>query len=329
MARVKYPTEATVPSPLLIGADQLEALDLVIDKHLAALTGERERRIDELTEKEMGDRIARGWLKEDQVESERAKVRESVARYERLGEDSRSLTVYLPRGKLVEAGCFAEAISHPLGEEETPLGFLVYLRVGEVKARVSLNSSWREDLQISVEPNDLEVAQSLFGALRNWASDVEAPKWQQRWLRYRLFFVYFLFLWLFMGLVYIPLIKLGDSATRVQKAEARKLLAGGVTQANEQRAIELLLAIESDYDPGVPAWVPGLRYWLYFGLGALFLAAACICPRVSIGIWKGKRRLKQWRFWIKTVTVSVPLFIVTSILLPWPLHFLGFGPPGP
>ncbi len=327
MARLSFPTEGQIRPPLLIDANQLEGLDQLKDKHIDGLRGERERRISELVSNLIRERLARGALKEDQVESEGARIRESVARDNRLEREIRSVTIYLPRGKEVQGNRFADAISHPVGEKETPLGFLLYLKVGEVEAQVSLAGSWRKDLHIKVEPNDAEIAQELFGALRNWASDVEAPRWQQNWLEFRFVFATLLYPWILMGLVAIPLSNWGEASRTVQKAEARKLLANGINPANQQRALELLLAIESDYDPGVRTPSLGLRYWGYFALGAILLSAGCICPRISIGIWNGKQRLRRWRFWVRTVTVTVPALVVTSILLPWALHWLRLAPP--
>ncbi len=327
MARLSFPTEARFRRPLLIDANQLEGLDGLIDKHIDALRREREQRIAELTQKSIDERVAQGILEEDQVENKRPSIRESVARLNRLEREIRSVTIYLPRGKEIQAQRFAEAITHPVGEEETPLGFLLYLRVGEVRARLSLGGSWSEDLRIDVDPNDVEVAQELFGALRNWASDVEAPKWQQKWLGLRVAFVLLLWFWVLTGLVILPLSNWGEAGKNVQKVEARKLLANGINPSNQHRALELLLAIESDYNPAAPAPSLGLRYWSYFALGAMFFAAACICPGISIGIWKGKQHLRLWRLWIKTVSVTVPVLAVTSILLPWLLHWLGLAPP--
>ncbi len=325
MARLSFPTEARIPGPLLIDANQLQGLDQLIDGHIDALRREREHLIAASTEKEIGELLANGLLRQDQIADKGGWVRESVAR--RLEREARSVTIYLPRGKAVHAKRFAEAMSHPLGEEEAPSGFLLNLKVAAVEVRVGVNSPWSEDLRIDVDPNDVGVAQELFGALRNWASDVEAPKWQQRWSALNPVFGLLFYLWILGGLVLFPLATWSTASKDLQKSEARKLLASGINPSNQQRALELLLAIESDYHPGAPTSSLGLRYWGYFGLGAIFLGAACICPKTSIGIWRGKQNVKRWRLWIKTATVTVPVLIVTSILLPWLLHWLNLAPP--
>jgi hypothetical protein len=219
-------------------------------------------------------------------------------------------------------------MNQPVGEGELPIGFALYLTVGSVRAAVRLaDETWRRQLNLEVEPEDLEVTQEFFGALSNWASDVEAPKWQQKWLDARPFLGLLLLGCLFFGLLFAPILNWRYAGQRANKIEARKLLAQGVTASSQQRALELLLAIESDYDSGVRVSVLGVRYWSYFAIAALILVGGVISPNVCIGVWKGRERLKWWRRWIKTLTVTIPLLLFSSLILPWLLHWLGINPP--
>lgn len=59
----------------------------------------------------------------------------------------------------------------------------MHVRVGEIRALIKAGEPW--GVSVNVEPSENEVAQGLFGALSNWASDVEVPKWQQKWLEYK------------------------------------------------------------------------------------------------------------------------------------------------
>jgi hypothetical protein len=90
-------------------------------------------------------------------------------------------------------------MSQPVGQDELPLGFRMSVRVGDVKANIE-TSRIPEKLSIDVDPNDVEAAQELFGALSNWASDIEAPRWQQNWLKIRFPIVVILSMWLITGL---------------------------------------------------------------------------------------------------------------------------------
>jgi hypothetical protein len=327
VARLSFPTERQVQCPLLIDAAQLEALDAIIDHHTGPLSALKERELEDVTSRELQRRLTRGFLKEDQLEAQKPRVRE-FTRSTKFDKDGRSVRLYLSRGREIQAQRFSEAVSQPIGEQETPLGFALFFRIGNVRARAILVDSWRQELSLEVEPNDNEAAQELFGALSNWASDIEAPKWQQKWVAIRDYIVPIVFFWVVLGLIFVPVLNWEGAGRRANEAEVRKLLAQGITPSNQQRAFNLLLAIESNYDSGgTGASLVGVRYWSYFGIGALILVMALIAPHVSIGVWGGKHQLRRWRWWLKTVTVTIPVLLVGSLILPWILHLLGLSPP--
>jgi hypothetical protein len=327
MARLSFPTERQVQCPLLIDATQLEALDAIIDRHTGPLNVLKDREMEDATSRELQRRLTRGFLKEDQLEAQRPRIKE-FTRSTKFDKDGRSVRLYLTRGREIQAQRFSEAISQPVGEQETPLGFALFFRIGNVRARVILVDSWRQELSLEVEPNYSEAAQELFGALSNWASDIEAPKWQQKWVANRHYIALLMFFWVVLGLIFVPVLNWEFAGRRANLAEARKLLAQGITPSNQQRAFSLLLAIESGYDlGGTNDSLVGVRYWSYFGISALILVIATIVPHVSIGVWKGKHQLRRWRWWLTTVTVTIPVLLVGSLILPWILHLLGLSPP--
>jgi hypothetical protein len=327
VARIAIPTEASIPAPLLVDVTQLTALDSLLDSYAGKLKAEKQARIKEALDQTIQGEIAAGKLKEAEILKERGRLRQLLEEGPDFGRDRRSVALYLSRGRAVQAESFSEAINQPVDEQEIPTGFRCYARTGQIEVTVVLGRwTFDNDLSIEVEPSEVELAKELFGAIRNWAGDVLAPKWQRYWVKARFFVSVALLLWLFMGLL-VPLTSREDVAKSARQAEARKLLASGINEGNERRALELLLAIESNYDPN-PASAPvGARYWAYFALGAILLAAGSISPKVCIGVWKGRRRLKIWRTWVTTVSITVPALIFTSVVLPWVLHWLGLTPP--
>jgi hypothetical protein len=331
MAKLSHPTNRQVPSPLLIDGKQLEALDEIIDRYEIRLRSLRDKVIEEATEREIQKRLKRRQLTEEQVEAERPRIREFTVSFSpRLNTESRSVKIYLTRGREIQAQRFSEAVNQPVGEQEVPVGFALFLTLGNVRASVRLRDElWRRELSVDAEPNELEVVQELFGALSNWASDVEAPRWQQKWLSARAWFGGILIFWLFFGLLFIPIVSWMSAGQHAARVEARKLLANGLNANNQQRALELLLAIESDYDYGARSSRLGIRYWSYVAIGTSALICAFICPQVCIGLWGGKQRLKRWRAWITAVAVTIPILLIGSAALPWLLYWLGLSPPNP
>ncbi len=289
VAKISYPTETSVSRPLLIEAKHLAALDVVFEEFLQS--------------------------QEAQAANRPAEDESGRRKSERRRQPVRSVDVYLSGGRTIKSDCFSDVIKQPHVSSEVALGFRAYLRTDSAEATVSVVERWTTELKISVENDDGAAARELFGSLENWASEVAAPRWQQLWARAQGLMHFLLFMWVFMGLMIAAMAALGvrDKNENYTK-EAHALLQKGIDDSNQRRAIELTLALVSEYNPSV--WKPGPAYWGVVLAGALALGALSVCPGVVIGIWTGKRRLEYWRVWLKVVWVTVPGLVFTSIL--WP-----------
>lgn len=327
MATLTYPTEASIPGPWLIGEGQLQALDSLYDSYLPKLQKERDALVEQKTEEILLDSIAGTAPQEHELARLRIDIRNRVSNRSSIGGEERAVTIYIPGGRTLQTIYFHEATNHPHTSDEKPLGFRSYLRVGEISVDVKLSGRWDNELNIRVRPNEHPLAQELFGALRNWASDLQAPRWQQMWLKFSWLPRFLLFIWLVLAGM-APLATTDSNWSESYKKEAHQLLDRGITPANQQRAIELLLAINSDYGR-VHQKVGGPRFWSYIVFGTLILGALSKYPTLVIGIWKGKEKLKWWRMWIQAVSVTVPGLVLTTVVWPWILRWLRILPGAP
>lgn len=87
-------------------------------------------------------------------------------------------------------------------------------------------------------------------------------------------------------------------------------------QQNQQRALELLLALESDYIP--PGTKPKqarrpIAWYLVFVYVFGFLS---FTPTLCMGIWAGKRPLRWWNLWMRFNTVIVPGLVLARWVYP-------------
>jgi len=331
MAKLTFPTDRTIPLPILIDAEQLRRLDQIVDQSIPKLREERDRRLDSELEADIADDLKRGFLKKEQITAEyREKLKKQWMLRRSWGTEQRSVTISLSRGREVEVETFAQAESHSQSQHEVPLGFSCHAAVGPATLQVGLNSPWSRALVIQVKPSDGQAVQDVFGSIINWANDVRAPQWQHLWRELQGLFSFFLMMVVILGSIVVPLSVWGEGAKSVNKAEARKLLQQGVNPSNQLRALELLLAIESEYSPpGLQRPSLGVRYWSYVLLLTAFLVVASITPKYAIGLWKGKENLRLWKVWIGTVTVTIPGLLITFVALPWLLYWLHLTPPTP
>ena len=328
MARLSIPTTRRIKCPLLIEAAHLESFDKILNQHYAQMQADLEKRIGEEAAQRVRRYVRAKVLKKEDAVTYEAKQKEELSG-ERKYRQVRSATIYLTKGREITAKDFTEAMNMPIGEDELPVGISAFVRAGDITATISTGYDFDPELKLNVEPNDDEVALALFGALSNWVSGIEAPRWQQKWQQYKAFAGFLLLFLLLFGGGFVPLSNWGDAGKSAAIDEARKLLAdGGVNASNEQKAIELLLAMDSN-PPLNRKPSLGLKYWVYMSLGVLILVAVMIYPRMCIGLWKGKRRLHAWRVWMSTLTFGIPSLIGVYILIPWILYWLRLIPPNP
>jgi hypothetical protein len=316
MAQLSYPTELKIPVPILINHSQLIGLDAVLDQYSGRLRDEQEVRIQARIERVLSRRSAETTVTDERRRQIDSEIR---AEYER---ERRSVAVYLSGGSTLTANRFEEAVNQPHLTRELPLGFRCDLEIGQVGASIALRSSFSSGLDIVVRPNSSVAAQELFGALENWASGIAPASWQRFWLAATFWTRIFLFFWLILGL---PFMFFGfqQEAKEVYQPEAKQILQQGVNSNNQQKALELTLAIVSGAGPKSGVFRPGVRGWGYWLAGFLLLVVLSFCPEVVVGIWKGKGRLSFWRFWIQTVWVSIPALILTTVIWPQILSLFG------
>jgi hypothetical protein len=304
MPQISYPTNIRVSGPWLLDDKQVSLLDGVFNEFQGRLEEEKRNWIQQTTDRDFGDEIEK--IADPAARAARKKYFEERVSTRRLDPDRRSLTVLLKGGRSLTARTFAEALRHAEAGNEKALGFYYNSRVGNIEASVNIEKEYaRGDLSVSVKPASSQLARELFGALRNWADDVQSRPWVRWWFLARNACRVFLMFWIVFGLMY-GLFPRTESAKSVYKERARQLLEKGISQQNLNDAIAALLAIESEYPaPNVPVR-SGPDYWRIFLGGASLLALLSVCPRICIGMWAGKRSLLWWRIWINLIWVTIP-----------------------
>lgn len=172
---------------------------------------------------------------------------------------SRLLTVFLSGGRELPVKSFKEAINNPACQHEIPAGFSYNLKLGQVQGFIRVTAvntnepkrtkSQDQELEIKLTPQSSRVSQELFVALRDWADDVGPSMYQRGLLVIKPFAIICLVVMLIIGLG--DFLSPAADPKQVYKAEAHKILGEGVNQSNQQRAIEILLALQTDYTPPV------------------------------------------------------------------------------
>lgn len=170
-------------------------------------------------------------------------------------------------------------------------------------------------MSLRVSPENIPEARELFVSLKQWMATVAPPKWLHFWRR----FVGLQWLIWIIAIVVI-VVTAGDpkeQAKRTYQQQAHELLKDGLTQENQLKATETLLALQSGYVPSnQSARTPGWFLFLLFG-GFLVCIASSILPSAVLGIGRGQDRIKFWRKWIWLVFIAVPSFVFLNIIWPY------------
>ncbi|HTZ89491.1 MAG TPA: hypothetical protein VMA71_04070 [Alloacidobacterium sp.] len=321
MPSISYPTELRLPGPWLIDEKSLEELDAVIDDCFEKMQSEADHRVSAKIDHSIRKAVASGHSLEEATKAVE-EMRDVVEQQIRWRPDSRTLTIYLSGGRTVIATDFAELSALSNLRDEIARGFLVDVAAGKIKVRVSLNSSYSEGLTVDVSPDEDDLAQALFGKLQNWALDIAPPRWQKIWSDAGpvIAFIGGMIAILMFAVIFAA--NISRSPSRDFKQEARTLLKQGINTSNQIQALELLLAIESNYDSGqnIPGHAPGARYWASLCLVSFLVTGLATCPKTAFGLWKGRDRVKRGRAWIKILSYSAPLLVATRVIFPWFIH---------
>lgn len=312
------PNERKFRLPIHVSLQQLKQLDEIVDRYAEKFLAESERLLEQNVDKVFNRYYRKEAQTEVEVQQIKATIRQSAIRDDGWCKESRTIVISLSHGRQLEVKNFTEAAEHPGLDKEIPRGLELDYKVYPLRVRVKIdNSIWLEGLEVSVKPNDSELAQAMFGSLSHWASDVAAPFWHQRWRQLRLLFFLVFLSGLFMsfGLV------IGKSTDQSRnKQEAHQLLEHGIDSGNEARAISLILALESGY---AGQSTKGSNRGLAYFVAVLFLLSLLIMsPANAIGLWRGKIVLAMYRGWTRFVSVTIPLFVVGAFVKPWVINWL-------
>jgi hypothetical protein len=253
-------------------------------------------------------------------------LRQLIESSYRFSGESRSVTVNARDGGSVEGKSFSELATLPHIQDKVPDTFSLTAISGPHRLEVALKTWDNRALEGSVSGEDQAFAEELFGKLQDWVSDTRPKRWLQIWRSGRFFVGLLLYLWCLMSMIVFASTSASVPGPSIIRQQARDLARQGVTQANEDKAIELILALQSGYEPAelpVIHHYPPRRFYLYFSAGIFALVAGLIPPKGALGIWGGKRQLQRQLRWVRFVSVSVPLWVATTVVLPILLRLAG------
>jgi hypothetical protein len=301
MAELSYPTAVRQTGPWLISAEELDELDTIVNAQIASLSNSAKRHLLESAEEnvEKYDKHRSG----DQREAARQTWIEHAETSGRF-KVSREIRVSLQDGKTLSGNNFEEIALHP--EVANSKVISIEMEVGNDVTKASLflpRKYYRNEVDLSVTGQDRQEREEVFVALRRWIDDVQPPPCQQVWEWTVSHGAHWLLLWFtFLALATLNITLPGPSP---YKSAAHELLAKGLTTKDTTKALEMILALESSYNPTPVNRQLGRSLELLLG-AAVFCIMLQIRPGVEIGIGRGRQRIQFWTWWTRVVAFTIP-----------------------
>jgi len=236
--------------------------------------------------------------------------------------ERRRMTVYMNGGRSADGTTFEDLSTIPGLSNEVPRGFQLWAEVANSAVEMSLKFDWlNDDLTFSVKSKDKSFSDEVFGRLENWVAEVKSSRWLQFWFRAKALGGPTGYLLLLIYLILVPLAAASVNTVGPLHREAWQIVQHGVDDSNEKRAIQLILALQTDYGPTPVPNFPSGRFWAYFSLGALFIFGFNFSPKGAVGLWRGRQQIETQRVWIRFVSITAPLAIFSALVSEL-IHFL-------
>jgi len=323
MASIAYPTKLSISGPWFFDAKNLHELDELTTSCIEGMLLRRDESVRLQVAKEserLGESVQQLYPKPGELE-------ERIATSYPWNIKTRSVIVYLPGGRTATGESFKDLMTLPHVHEEVPRGFAAKSVVGDTRIELKLQSWGNRELDIEVSSGDDEFEQELLGKFQNWVSDIQPNRLLQLWLSNAFLFTILIFFSCLVLPTVIKSISAPEEAANPLRQQAWEMAKSGVNTTNEANAIQMILSLESGYEP-TPVrrerHYPGVRFWSWVVVVYLVLFAMRKPPQGAIGLWGGKRVLERQRLWLRTISISVPGLIGSSLILPWVLNLLGW-----
>lgn len=210
--------------------------------------------------------------------------------------------------------------------QKIPQNILITLRCLGIEVKLTLSSGKFSSCYFKYEVIDYEKNSSyegnkniVIGKIENWIDENKPDLLMHIW--YNLAQWTSSLLILLLGVMWVTLLLYADGKEQYFKSfekEIAEITEVGVTDANIDRAIELILIKEYEYVPD--NWKPqrselSNRILLGCGIGILAGIFMRICPKSNFSIGKGKKRVKLWTQYRKLMFVIIPSVIIIPILI--------------
>ena len=288
MGRLFIPAERKIKGPWVLQQNDLERLELVLDFIFEKLKSALENDIEKNAEK----------YKYTKPELNSSIILVSKNKTQII---DKSLLGILKDQKLNDLQ--PNELTIELGKRYSGFAFLM-----------TISAKYDGALEYSVECKDEEIKDEIKYEVDKWLEELAPNKISQFWSNTLSYFSTPLFVGFLFILLSLLFVSSGSNYKNELNSKAQTIIKNGVDKNNEYEAIEIILKLQTDYKPESENEKTTIRPEV---LKIMIITILCfimleIKPRTTIGVGKSKRKAIFYRFWQKSILVTIP----TTIILP-------------
>jgi hypothetical protein len=305
MVTILHSTQKSWNGPWLLDGVSIKELDNIISTYWEKL----ERRRKSLLEKDIKERYKSykkiyGNTLPDHIK-ETLELHTSESSFA-LTDKQFNIILSRDHARFFPCESFGTAFRERALLDEIPCGFAVYLTSGDVTCKLFVDYDTNK-LEVEIKPNDVAESRELFTDVYTWVDRHSQTPIQRffEWLSRRKWFL----IVPYTSTMFLLFVQAQDRTMENLRDKAIDFLQTGISQSNVIEAVDILLRIETQSVTPQPMHFPT---WFWFSLGGLtyLVLALFLQPRVILGIGKGTRRIKLWKWWQGILLITIPLFIV-------------------
>lgn len=320
MPKVWMSTGVELPGPWLLNAEKLEALNKLIDTEWVKLTQYREAAISQRVADRFDDAFKRHTAYRHRLkldDPEVLKREEDAVRKEVQAEAidrlklTRDLHIDCAGGRKIDAVSFAEAQRQPEVRSLRATGFTLDLVAADITCEVSI-SDYSDELKIAITPEHEPAAKELFASLHAFFEREAQPRPVRVWRKINPAPQGLVLLAIWLSIY--PAIQ-RTAQPHPLASDIGAMLKSGVSEANQPKAVELLLRLQVTPGPSIDV---SIAHWWFVAVagGVVLITLLSLIPRFELGIGAGRFWIRFYTWVIRIVYVAIPAHILSAYLFP-------------
>lgn len=316
MAEKIYKTEYEISSPFIIDQEQLKNLDYIVEQEWPNLLEYKKSTIQKVSIDSLNDRLKQGLYKEKSeadTKAELEKIEKQTSGSYRFKDEEVVLNLSFKDGNSIRLKSFSEAFKNRDIQDTKIVGFKLKVDCGEVTSDLYCEPRYSR-MKLEVRPQDTRISNDLFLEFKRWMDNVKAPFWQ-RFVRKFDHFHWFI---IFMTLLFSMMFGIGKVSPDWPKIkQAHELLQNGIKEDEYGVALEIILALQSDFGKPEAITVFSLWYKILIISGIITCILLSSIPKVVLDIGKDENKVRKWRSYLRFISITIPITIFSSFIWPY------------